>query len=464
MNTGRIAGRPPLHRLLANGGWALFGAGASQGLTLFLMIYIGRTLGPDNLGRFGVVQTTVNLLGSLAGTSLGLTSTKYAAQFGTTDALRAGRTIGLAAIVALGAACVMSLALFAAAPALALAAFHSSDMTGFLRIGAIWAFTIVVNAEQLGVLAGLEKFEILATLSVIRGLLMIIIAGAGVATGGVKGAITGFTLAACLHCMISAKYVRDACRRAGIPVTYFSSQHEIGVIVRFSLPAFLSSAIALPVNWIATILLVNQVAGYSHLGIFNAATHWRAVVSFVPAGLAQVGLPLLAAVIGKRAYQEYRKAVSLTILGITLSSVTVAGVLCAALPLLVRLYGPQYAPGKPVFLIVIATAVVSSLDSAFGLVFSSLDHMWPLMALTTLWAILTLVLASALIPGHGAIGLASAFLGGYALEVIIRGLYCHHYLARLPDEASYPHQESPTFKGTDILEKVKRARISPDNP
>ena len=420
--------RTIINRVAKNSFWLLFGSAISQGLMLLVMVYIGRKLGPANLGRFGMIQITVNLLASLAGVSLGLTSAKYVAEYRSTDRERAGCAIGLAALVALGAGAGFSAALALSAPLLARTTLHSPDMAGLLRIGAAWVLFIVLNAEQAGVLSGLEEFRTLATINTIRGCLMLIGGGAGVIAGGVAGAILGFSIASCLLCAITAIYVRAGCRRAGIRAIYFSREHEFGVITGFSLPSFLGSAAALPVTWIASAILVDQLNGYRYMGLFNAATHWRGVVCFLPAGLAQVGLPVLANLLGTRDKRAYRRAFLSLLGGITLSAGIVAGVLCAAVSLLVRLYGAGYADAKPVFLIVIVTTVVSSIDWALALALSSMGRMWSLSCLTVIWALLVIGLALWWIPIYKTLGFAAAFLAAYVLEVCIRGWYVHRSL------------------------------------
>ena len=424
--------RSIIRRLAKNSLWLLSGAAVSQGLLLLVMVYIGRHLGPANLGRFGMIQTTVNLLGSLAGVSLGLTSAKYAAQYRSTDCERAGRAIGLAAIVALGAATVLSAALVLSAPFLARTTLHSPEMVGLLRMGAAWVFCIILNAEQVGVLSGLEDFKTLAKLNAIRGSLMLVGGGFGVIAGGIVGAILGFSVASCVLCAITAAYVHSACRRSGIRAVYLSRDHEFALITGFSLPSVLASIVALPVTWLASAVLVNQLNGYSYMGLFNAATHWRGVVCFLPAGLAQVGLPVLANILGGRDQGAYRKAFLTIIAGLTLSAGCVAIILCATVDTLVRLYGAGYVGAKPVFLIVIVTAVVSSIDSALALALSSLGKMWSLTCLTLTWAVLTIGFALWWIPVHKTLGLAAAFLAAYVLEVPVRGWYvyrslCNHY-------------------------------------
>jgi len=298
---------------------------------------------------------------------------------------------------------------------------HSPGMASILRLGAIWVVCVVVNAEQVGVLVGLEDFKMIAKLNVIRGTLVLIGGGMGAANGGLLGTVIGLAGASCLQCVITAKQVHDRCDRMGIQVVYFSAQHDMAMVTTFAIPSTLSGLLSLPVNWLGPVILVNQPGGYIAMGLFNAANHWRAAVCFPSSGFSQICLPLLAGYAGKRDKAAYRKGLVVAVAAMMIPTVGIAAVLCAGTGTLVRLYGDGFGSARPVFLIVIVTAVVSTLDSTLGIVLSSLGKMWLLTSLTALWAGVTIGLCCWWIPEFKAVGLAAAFLAGYVVEVAVRG-------------------------------------------
>ena len=82
----------PLRLRLAKGVfWSIAGTIISRGLTLFATIAIARFLGRSSYGELGIVQSTVGMLGVFAGMGLGLTSTKYVAEFRCRAPQRAGQ-------------------------------------------------------------------------------------------------------------------------------------------------------------------------------------------------------------------------------------------------------------------------------------------------------------------------------------------------------------------------------------
>jgi O-antigen/teichoic acid export membrane protein len=294
-------------------------------------------------------------------------------------------------------------------------------MARILRVGAIWVVCVVLNAEQVGVLVGLEDFKRIAQLNVIRGTLVLIGGGIGALSGGLIGTVIGFSGASCLLCVITAKQVRDSCGRMGIRPVYLSAHHDMAMLTKFAIPSTLAGLLALPVNWLGPIILVNRPGGFTEMGLFNAATHWRAAVCFPSSGFSQICLPLLAGYAGKRDKAAYRKGLIVAIAAMMIPTLGIAAVLRAGTGTLVRLYGHGFLSARPVFFIVIITAVASTLDATLGMVLSSQGKMWPLMWLTTLWAALTIGFCCWLIPEFKAVGLAAALLGAYALEVPVRG-------------------------------------------
>ena len=80
--------------------WSLVGAVLAQGLGLGASIVTARILGKVGFGELGMIRSTVGMFGVFAGLGLGLTATKHVAEFRSNHPEKAGRVIGLSAIVA----------------------------------------------------------------------------------------------------------------------------------------------------------------------------------------------------------------------------------------------------------------------------------------------------------------------------------------------------------------------------
>ena len=95
--------------------WSLGGAVISRGFTLGASIVCARFLGKARFGELGMIQSTVGTFGILAGLGLGLTATKYVAEFREQDGSKVGRILALSALAALVSGTFMAVLLIATA-------------------------------------------------------------------------------------------------------------------------------------------------------------------------------------------------------------------------------------------------------------------------------------------------------------------------------------------------------------
>src|SRR6516165_235420 len=95
----KLCGSPLGYRLARGAVWSFVGAVVSRGCGLLSSILVARMLGKTGFGELGILQSSVGLFATFAGFGLGLTSTKYVAEFRLKDPARAGRVIGVSSIV-----------------------------------------------------------------------------------------------------------------------------------------------------------------------------------------------------------------------------------------------------------------------------------------------------------------------------------------------------------------------------
>ena len=148
----RVEASPLGYRLARGAFWSLAGALISRGLGLAAWIIVARVLGKEGFGELGIIQSTVGMFGVLAGFGLGMTATKHVAEFRATDPARAGRIIGMSAVVAFVSAGIMTGLLFALAPWLADRALAAPHLAGLLRLGSLLLLFNALNGAQTGAL------------------------------------------------------------------------------------------------------------------------------------------------------------------------------------------------------------------------------------------------------------------------------------------------------------------------
>ncbi len=131
--------------------WSLTGAVISQALALAASVITARYLGKEGFGEFGIIQSTIGMLGTLAGLGLSTTATKYVAQLRTTDPDRAGRIIALGSAIALSSGSLLSAASFLFAPLLAARTLNAPQLTMELRIASGLLVLNALNGTQTGI-------------------------------------------------------------------------------------------------------------------------------------------------------------------------------------------------------------------------------------------------------------------------------------------------------------------------
>jgi O-antigen/teichoic acid export membrane protein len=404
--------------------WSLIGAVIAQGTNLAASVITARLLGREQFGEYGMIQSTVGMFGILAGMGLGLTATRYVAEFRGPDPARAGRVIALATAVALGTSTVAVATIFAVAPWLAANTLNAPHLSAELRIAAGMLFLNALIGTQVGVLAGFEAFHRIARVNLARGVLTFPLAVAGVWLWGLRGAVLALVAAAAVGWVLNHMAIHEECTKNGVPVRWTGFWSDRFILWKFSAPAFLGGAMTSLAMWAANSLLVNQPHGYAKMGVFSAANQWRMAVAFLPLLLCQPLLPMLSNV-GVCNLRSFRKLLTASLwLGFGLSGLVAAPIaLCS--PWIMQAYGRDFRGGRPVLILLVLATVISSTAAVIGQAIASLDKMWWGFGLNSVWALVMMAVAVLLVPRYGALGLAGAFLASYSIHALTVGAFVH---------------------------------------
>jgi len=414
------------YRLARGAFWSMTGAVISRGLGLVSFVVVARTLGKVGFGELGIINSTVALFQVFAGFGLGLTATKYVAEYRKCDPQRAGRIIGLAWMVSAGTGGLCAVLLVAFAPWLAAHALAAPHLSGLLRITALALFISALNAGQNGALSGFEAFKTIATRNLIAGLLDFPIMVAGVLLAGLDGAIWAVVASHAVNWFICHLAVRREARRLGVPLALSGCLQELPLLWRFSLPAVLSGLMVTPVIWLCNAMLVNQPNGYAEMGIYNAVLRVKQVPEMVLMMLVAPLLPMLSEYFGKGDTKSYNKILSYAF-ALSLCIVVPVSLIQAAVPTLTLLpYGQEYQGHTNVVQWLMLHAVLIGLFQPFGGILASMNRMWFGFTYNLSWGAVFLALIFLLAPRYGAAGLAAAF----ALTHLVTSLFCVAYIYR----------------------------------
>lgn len=389
--------------------WSLMGAVISRGLALTASIACARFLGKNGFGEFGIIQSTVGTFGIFAGLGLGLTATKFVAEFRERDAPKAGRILALSAVAATVSGSMMALLLVIVAPYLAANTLAAPHLARPLAVGAGLVFFGALNGAQTGALAGFEAFRSIANVNVATGLSSFPLIVVGVWRWGLSGAVWGMVAAMALNWLVNNYALRKQCSCAGIDYDFKSCGKERSVLYKFSLPAFLASIVLGPTLWMCNALLVHQPDGYSQLGLYAAADRWRLLILFVPTSVLSMVVPVLSNLYGSGTDSSFRRVFRAHLwLSFGLAMAPALVVSAFALPIM-SLYGLPFRGGWPVLIVLGWAAIPEAVSYIYMARLICAQRMWWRFALDLQLACGLLLLAWWLIPRWGAFGLAMAY-------------------------------------------------------
>jgi len=369
------------------------------------------------------------MFATFAGLGLGLTATKYVAEFRMKDPERAGRIIGVSSAISWVAGGCMTVILFAIGPWLASHTLAAPHLGSLLRLGSLLLLIGSINGAQTGALAGFEAFKRIARINLISGVSSLPLMVVGVCWAGLEGAVGGLLLSQGVGCVLNYSAVRDEAALAKVPVAWRRAREELGILWRFSLPAVVSSAFVGPVYWLANTMLVNSAGGYAEMGVFNAANQWFGALLFLPAILGQAALPVLSERLGQDDLRRSRKILGFYMKLNAAVVVPLAILGCLASPLIMSSYGPGFRQAWPVLSVVLATAGLLAVQTPVGQIIAASGRMWLGSFMNLGWGACFIGLTWLLV-NWGALGLASARLGAYAALAFWTLAFAAHLLRR----------------------------------
>ena len=408
----------PFARRIARGAfWVLLGAAAVRVLRVPISIILARYMGPTKYGELGIISGSIDLFGVFAGFGLGLTATKYIAEFRTRDPLRAGRILSVSSVVAAVGGAVFSIILYIVAPYLAAHTLSAPHLSVPLRIGALALFFSSMNGAQMGALYGFEAFQVTAKLQAILGLVDLPFMLGGYYLGGLNGVICGMVCSRFVSWVTSGFALREQARRHNIHVVLSHWRHELAVLWHFSVPAALAGIMVMPINWVCSTLLVNQPNGYAEMGIYSAANQWYGTMLFIPTLLGNSLLPLLSDRLGEHDGKSSGSILKTMMKLNGLIVIPFALGLSLFSPWIMRMYGSSYGQAWLTLIAAVWTAAIMGVITPVGDVIAASGRMWLGLLTNAGWA--AVFLGSTLFLVHlGSLGLASSRLIAYIVHAI----------------------------------------------
>jgi O-antigen/teichoic acid export membrane protein len=426
-----------IRRLGEGATWSLASAAFSRGIALILSIWIARLIGKEEFGALGVIQGTIAMFGALSGFGLGLTATKFVAEFRHSNIRRVGEIMSLLSTASLATGAIGCAILYFSAPWLAEKMLATPQLSGTLATSSILMFLGAVTGVQNGVLLGFQKFKAIAMLNVAIGAATV---PCTIIFIRLLGGLNGFVWSTIVLQLITAwagqRIITSIKKSHAITFTMHTTASEWRIIFKYSLPALLTSMLVVIVNWGCFAMLVNQPRGYAEMGTYNAIQQWRVLLLFVPGILVQVALPPLAERLNNAPSAEAARLVGKVFYVVGCATAPIFILLCVTSGYILNTYGSSFENEKLSFILLQCAGLLQALQSPLVKFLESTDRMWLNLALNVGWGATVVVLTWWLMI-YGALGFCIAqvlafFIYGVALLTCVRMSIANHGTHRRP--------------------------------
>jgi O-antigen/teichoic acid export membrane protein len=428
-------------RLISGTRWRVTATLGGQLARLITAVVLARLLGRSVFGEFGLLQNTVGLLGSVASLSLGNTVLKHVAEYRETEPSRAGRLIGFGLVTIGSSAALVGLLLCVFAEEISNRGLKAGGLVVCLRLLSVDIVFNAVESVQTGALLGLEAFRTTAVNSNGKSVLYLLCSIAGALINGLEGAIIGQLITDFVFTMVNANTLRRHCAVREIRIRYQVHRSDWRTVRSFSLPMFLTSSLNWFAQWFSNAALGRRLGGFSDLAVFQVGRQWATVITLVPGAMGEAGLPILANHFGSGRRADFTKSVAHQYsLVLRISTATAAGI-AALSPAILAAYGHAFEGNYPPLLLLSACGVCQALICIPQQVVSSTGLMWPGFIFTLGFASV-LMSCSLALSSHGALGLSSAYLLAYGVDLAMLATFAGSVLKRMRRHCSAPQHEA----------------------
>ncbi len=403
--------------------WTMLGTGSNQIVGLLIGVFISNYLGLEEFGKYGIIISTIGMLGMFAGMAMGYTVTKFVAEYRSTDPARSGRYIGMTTLVCLISSILAALVLLVFSVFLAGLLFKDVGLANLLRLAAPILILTALNGVARSGFVGLELFRYLAILDFIHSFFRVFFIIAGTILFKINGVIGGWVVSEAIMLILLHYFLKKKCVEYGFTINYKGSKPEWRALWRFTIPSFLSNIIMNPANWVCNVLIVNLPNGLYYMGILTAARQIQSAVSFVPMRLMNVTLPAMSNLFGKKSTHNYYKLAIYTQVSILAITLILALPLMIFSKFILSFYGKEFVGEYLVLIIMLIFGICYVLEASLSEVLlsqgQSLKKFWVFSSVT----LFSLALFGFVFLQYKALGYAISMLIAHFLGVLVLAVY-----------------------------------------
>lgn len=409
-------------RMAAGAFWSFTGATVSKLLVLGAGIFCAHILGKVDYGKFGMVKSTLGMFLVLGSMGIGLTATKYIAEYRKSDKEHVCSiyllTNGFAMLLAL----VVAILVLLFSEALAANVLQAPELSQPIKISSLVLLFTILNTAQDATLAGFESFKYIALstflCSVMESVGMVVMGY----YYGVMGAVIGYGSGFILKAIVNKLLINKDLKRHGIKIRFTDfRKSDLHLLYTYTLPAALSTLLAAPTFWIVRTMLARD-SGFGELAIYDVADQWKLILLFIPGTISQIILPIMSSLEKDNKRRFWKVLHTNMLLNAAITTILTILILLFC-NYIMNLYGKGFDEPMPLIILAFST-IFTSISTVLGISISSLAKMWTWLGVNLAWAVTTIIATYIFLSmGYQATGVAIAILIGYAVQAIIQYFY-----------------------------------------
>lgn len=285
--------------------WVTIGMGVSKAVAAFSIIVVARILGKEDFGAYGVLRSTINTFAAFAAFGLGVSGNTLIAKYRDEDPGRTGKIISLSNHIAIAGGVLVSAAVLIFAPLIAEKMLKSPRLLPELYLAAGVLLFQSIHGNQLGILAGLEKFRAMVTISAAIEIFGVVLSLAGACFFGLRGVMAALLATTMLIYIGSEIFIRKFCREMDIKLcSPLAALEQVRTVMSLSVPVMLSAFFLWGGKWITDSIVFRQEGGKAQMGIYTAVLTIQAFLMMFSMSLNG---PLLSIISSVRDEEQKRR-------------------------------------------------------------------------------------------------------------------------------------------------------------
>lgn len=393
-------------------------------LFLFLIVvFIGRYLGPADLGLYRIVSTIYGLAILISAIGIPAAMVKYVAE--TKDdnqRLSAIVSSGVITSVLLGLGAIPIFYLLASPLS---SVFDMPRLENLIKLlSVVFPFSLL-SAVLFGILNGFREMGKFAVGSIFGQFLMVIITVALVLSGfGVTGAVWGLVISAIGECLffayLSKAYLTNLTFRSFIPTTKS--------MLLFGGQTFIGDALTI-VNYQADIIIIGIFLSGADVGIYSAAVGFSKFLWFVPKALNKITYPATSEYWSKGNLRSLNKMFNKTMrYTACIISILALGVYIFAEPMITTIFGAKFIGAVQPLRILVIGMVIFGIFRSIGSTLAGVGRPDLSIKANATGAVINVILNVSLITILGIVGAAIATTISLTLVSAMSMYFIHKFV------------------------------------